>query len=99
MPLYTTSNKIINDPIYGLISMPGGVAYDIINHPWFQRLRRIRQVGLTNYVYPGAIHSRFQHTIGCVHLMQLALDVLEAKGVDITPEEADSTILAILCTI
>jgi len=76
--------------------MPGGVAYDIINHPWFQRLRRIRQVGLTHFVYPGAIHSRFQHTIGCVHLMQLALDVLEAKGVDITSEEADSAILAIL---
>jgi len=76
--------------------MPGGVAYDIINHPWFQRLRRIRQVGLTHFVYPGAIHSRFQHTIGCVHLMQLALDVLKAKDVDITSEEADGAILAIL---
>ena len=96
MPHYTTSNKIKNDPIYGLISMPGGVAYDIINHPWFQRLRRIRQVGLTHFVYPGAIHSRFQHTIGCVHLMQLALDVLKAKDVDITSEEADGAILAIL---
>jgi hypothetical protein len=96
MALYTISNKIINDPVYGLIPIPGGVAFEIVNHPWFQRLSRIRQLGLTHYVYPGAIHTRFQHTLGCVYLMQQALDVLESKGVDITPNEAESAVLAIL---
>lgn len=96
MALYTISNKIVNDPVYGLIPIPGGVAFDIVNHPWFQRLRRIRQLGLTHYVYPGAIHTRFQHTLGCVYLMQQALDVLESKGVAITSSEAQGAVLAIL---
>ncbi len=96
MPRYTTSNKIINDPVYGLIPMPGGIAFDLVNHPWFQRLRHIRQLGLTHYVYPGALHTRFQHTLGSVYLMQLAIDVLESKYIDISPAEADGVILAIL---
>ncbi len=96
MALYKIANKIINDPVYGLIPMPGGVAFDIVNHSWFQRLRRIRQLGLTHFVYPGAIHSRLQHTLGCVYLMQQALDVLDAKDVPISPDEAEGAILAIL---
>lgn len=96
MSLYTISNKIINDPIYGLIPVHGGVAFDIISHPWFQRLRRIQQLGLTSLVYPGAIHTRFQHTLGCVYLMQQAIDQLQAKEVDITPQEAEGAVLAIL---
>jgi len=96
MPLYPSSNKIINDPVYGLIPMPGGLAADVLNHPWFQRLRNIKQLGLTHYVYPGALHTRFQHTLGSVFLTQQAIDVLESKNVDITPHEAESVILAIL---
>lgn len=96
MPIYSNSHKIINDPIYGLIPIPGGVAYEIINHPWFQRLRRIRQLGLTHLVYPGACHTRFQHTLGSVYLLQEALDVLRDKGIDITVDEAEGTVLAIL---
>ena len=96
MSIYQVSGKIINDPIYGLIQMPKGIGYDIINHNWFQRLRRIKQLGLTNMVYPGAEHTRFSHTLGCVYLMQNALDVLYSKGVKIEPEEAEGAILAIL---
>lgn len=96
MSIYPVSSKVINDPIYGLIQMPGGIGFDIINHKWFQRLRRIKQLGLTNLVYPGAEHTRFNHTLGCVYLMQNAIDVLYSKEVHIDPIEAESTILAIL---
>ena len=89
-------NKIFNDPVYGFISVPKGLLLDIIDHPYFQRLRRISQVGLTYYVYPGATHTRFHHTLGAYHLMTEAIDVLRSKGVEITDEEADGVKVAIL---
>ena len=61
--------KIINDPIYGFVTIPDELIHDLINHPIFQRLRRIKQLGLTNLVYPGALHTRFHHAIGAMHLM------------------------------
>ena len=73
--------KIVNDPVYGFIQLPGGIIFDIIQHPAFQRLRRIRQLGFTNLVYPGAEHTRFQHALGAFHLMSKAIIVLQQKGV------------------
>jgi HD superfamily phosphohydrolase len=92
----TNKRKIINDPVYGFISVPGDIIFDIIEHPFFQRLRNIRQLGLTNFVYPGATHTRFQHALGALHLMGSAIETLRAKGVNITPEEGEATLLAIL---
>ncbi len=89
-------NKIFNDPVYGFITIPRGLLLDIIDHPFFQRLRRISQLGLTYYVYPGATHSRFHHTLGAYHLMSQAIDVLRSKDVDITEEEAQAVKIAIL---
>lgn len=80
--------KIINDPVYGIINIPDGLIFEIFEHPDFQRLRRISQVGLTNYVYPGANHTRFHHALGAMHLCIEALETLRIKGVDITKEEA-----------
>ncbi|MCS6990825.1 MAG: HD domain-containing protein [Chitinophagales bacterium] len=88
--------KIINDPLYGLISIPTDLIYDLIAHPWFQRLSRIRQLGMTYLVYPGALHSRLSHALGAMHLMQQALSVLQSKGVTISPHEAEATTAAIL---
>lgn len=88
--------KILNDPVYGFINLPKGVSFQIIEHEYFQRLRRIKQLGLTFYVYPGAIHSRFQHTLGATHLMSEALNTLKSKGVEITDAEYEATLLAIL---
>jgi len=88
--------KIVNDPIYGFISMPSELIFDIIQHPFFQRLRRIKQLGLTSYVYPGATHSRFQHVLGATFLMKQALQVLKDKGVSITDAEEEATLIAIL---
>lgn len=88
--------KIVNDPIYGFINMPSELIFDIIQHPFFQRLRRIKQLGLTSYVYPGATHSRFQHVLGATFLMKQALQVLKDKGVNITDEEEEATLIAIL---
>ncbi len=88
--------KIMNDPVYGLINYPASKVFDIVEHPWFQRLRRIKQLGLTELVYPGARHTRFHHAIGATHLMSLAVDVLRAKGNEITTEEAEGAYLAIL---
>lgn len=88
--------KIINDPVYGFISIPGDLIYDIIEHPWFQRLRNIKQLGLTSFVYPGANHSRFQHCLGALHLMYNALATLKDKDVRITPQEEEATLIAIL---
>ncbi len=88
--------KIINDPIYGFVTLPDDLVYDLINHPIFQRLRRIKQLGLTNLVYPGALHTRFHHAIGAMHLMTEALQVLKSKSVKITDEECRATIIAIL---
>ncbi|MEJ5266503.1 MAG: HD domain-containing protein [Bacteroidales bacterium] len=91
-----TKKKILNDPVYGFINIPGGLLFELIEHPYFQRLRRIKQLGLTYLVFPGAVHTRFQHAIGCMHLINLAIDVLRSKGHNITEEEADGARIAIL---
>ena len=88
--------KIINDPIYGFITIPSELIYDIIAHRYFQRLRRISQMGLSYLVYPGANHTRFHHAIGCLFLMQKAINVLRFKGVEITDDEAEALQIAIL---
>ena len=88
--------KIFNDPVYGFITIPDDFIYSVIEHPWFQRLRRIRQLGLTDYVYPGANHSRFHHALGAMHLMGLAIQSLRNKGHEITDDEALGSHLAIL---
>jgi HD superfamily phosphohydrolase len=88
--------KIINDPVYGFITIKSELLYDIIEHPYFQRLRRIRQLGLTNLVYPGATHTRFQHAIGAMHLMDMALNTIKSKGHVITDEEHEAAMAAIL---
>lgn len=88
--------KIINDPVYGFITIPSELVFDLMEHPIFQRLRRIKQLGLTHYVYPGALHTRFHHALGAMHLMTQAIKVLQQKGVEITQEEADAAIIAIL---
>ncbi len=88
--------KIFNDPVYGFVSVPYGLLLDLVDHPYFQRLRRIRQLGLTPYVYPGALHTRFHHALGALHLTQQAIETLCAKDVPITPEEAQAVCVAIL---
>ncbi len=88
--------KIINDPIYGFINIHSDLIFDLIEHPYFQRLRRIRQLGLTNLVYPGANHTRFQHALGSFHLLSNAIAVLRAKDVMISPEEEEGATIAIL---
>ena len=88
--------KIINDPIYGFIALPSELIFDLIEHPYFQRLRRIKQLGLTNLVYPGALHTRFHHAIGAMYLMGEALETLRFKGIDITDEEEQGAYIAIL---
>lgn len=88
--------KIVNDPVWGFIRLPSELAYDIVSHPYFQRLRRIVQMGLSFYVYPGAVHTRFNHSLGCMHLMQAALDTLRSKGVEITEAEKEAACAAIL---
>ena len=96
MVYLTNKRKIINDPVYGFISIPGDFVFDLIEHPWFQRLRNIKQLGLTSFVYPGATHSRFQHGLGALHLMNLAIATLQSKGVSISPDEEEATLVAIL---
>jgi len=88
--------KIINDPIYGFISIPDEFIFDIIEHPYLQRLRRISQLGLSHLVYPGAVHTRFQHVVGAMHLMGKAIAVLKKKGHRISDEEKRGVLLAIL---
>lgn len=88
--------KIFNDPIYGFISIPNELIYDLIQHPYFQRLRRISQMGLSYLVYPGANHTRFHHALGCMHLMQKAIETLRFKGVAISSEEENALYIAIL---
>jgi HD superfamily phosphohydrolase len=88
--------KIFNDPIYGFITIPNALIYDLIQHPYFQRLRRISQMGLSYLVYPGANHTRFHHALGCMHLMQKAVDVLRFKGIAISDEEESALYIAIL---
>jgi len=88
--------KIINDPVYGFISIPTPLLFDVIEHPYFQRLRRIKQLGLTDFVYPGALHTRFHHALGAMHLMRTTLDHLRARGVAINDTEYEAALLAIL---
>lgn len=89
-------HKILNDPVYGFINMPTGINYTIVEHSWFQRLRHIRQLGLAFYVYPGATHSRFQHSLGAHYLTTLAIEVIRSKGFEITSEESTAVSTAIL---
>ncbi len=88
--------KILNDPVYGFINIPNDLTFDIIEHSYFQRLRRIKQLGLSDFVYPGALHTRFHHALGAMDLMQKALNSLEDKGILISQEERQASILAIL---
>lgn len=88
--------KIFNDPIYGFIGIPSPLIFDLISEPWFQRLRRISQMGLSYLVYPGAHHTRFHHALGSMHLMQLAIQVLRMKKVAISADEEAGLLAAIL---
>ena len=88
--------KIINDPVFGFISIPNEFIYDVLQHPYVQRLNRIRQLGLSYVVYPGAQHSRFLHSIGAMHLMSDAIASLRQKGIEISQAEADGAMVAIL---
>lgn len=88
--------KIINDPVHGFIKIPHEILFDVIEHPYFQRLRRISQTGLLNLIFPGATHTRFHHAIGAMHLMFTALETLKQKGVSISVEEEKGAMLAIL---
>lgn len=88
--------KIFNDPVHGFITIPHDIIFDIIEHPYFQRLRRIQQLGLSHYVYPGANHTRFHHALGAFHLMRQAVNILKVKGHEITPEEECAAQIAIL---
>ncbi|MBS1525508.1 MAG: HD domain-containing protein [Bacteroidetes bacterium] len=88
--------KIINDPVYGFISVRNDLVFDLIEHPYFQRLRYIRQLGMTHLVYPGALHTRFHHALGAMHLMALAIETLRGKGHRITDEEEEAVTVAIL---
>ncbi|MEM9022770.1 MAG: HD domain-containing protein [Bacteroidota bacterium] len=88
--------KIFNDPIYGFISLPYEIIFDLVEHPYFQRLRRISQLGLTSVVYSGAQHTRFHHALGAMHLMGQAIEVIRSKGHDITRDEAKAATIAIL---
>ena len=90
------AGKIITDPVHGFITLPQGVILDLIDHPFFQRLRRIRQLGLTELVYPGANHTRFHHAMGAMHLMGLALETLREKGHAISDEEEEAAKIAVL---
>lgn len=88
--------KIINDPVYGFVTIPSGFIYDLIQHPYLQRLRYIKQVSMTHLVYPGALHTRFQHVVGAMHLMSLAIETLRGKDVSISEKEEEAALAAIL---
>lgn len=88
--------KVFNDPVYGFINVSSDLIFDIIEHPYLQRLRRIRQLGLTDLVYPGALHTRFHHALGAMHLMQNTVDSLRNKGQDISDSECEALLIAIL---
>ena len=93
---HISPTKIINDPVHGFIELPKGIILDLIDDPAFQRLRRIRQMALSYLVYPGAMHTRFSHAIGAMHLTTIALNLLRSKGVEISNEEYEATQIAIL---
>ncbi len=88
--------KIINDPVYGFITIPSELVYDLIQHPYVQRLRYIKQLGMTHLVYPGALHTRFHHALGAMHIMGLAVETIRSKGQAISHEEEEAVIIAIL---
>ena len=88
--------KIINDPVYGFISIPTELVFDLIQHPYFQRLRYIKQLGMTHLVYPGALHTRFHHALGAMYLMGMAIETLRNKGHQISTHEEEAVIIAIL---
>lgn len=92
----TNKLKILNDPIYGFITISSELIFDLLEHPYFQRLRRISQLGLTYLVYPGAYHTRFHHALGAMHLMRQAVDILRRKGHEISAEEEEAVLIAIL---
>ena len=92
----SSNNKIVNDPVWGFIELDSDLHVELIEHPYFQRLRRIKQLGLSSLVYPGANHTRFEHAIGTMHLVRSALDVLKKKGNKITPEEEEAVTAALL---
>ena len=92
----TNRHKILNDPIYGFVTLRHAFTLDILDHPFVQRLRRISQLGLSHLVYPGAVHNRFHHAVGSMFLMQEAIDSLRSKGVEITPQEDEAVCFAIL---
>ncbi len=96
MSILINKRKIINDPVHGFIIIPTPFIFDLLEHPYVQRLRRIKQLGLTSLVYPGATHTRFQHALGAMHLMGLAIENLRQKGTEITEEEAEAVTVAIL---
>ncbi len=89
-------NKIINDPLHGFLTLPTDLIYDVIQHPYFQRLRRIRQLGMSDWVYPGATHTRFHHALGALNLTLQAMQTLKRKGIEILDHEYEATALAIL---
>ncbi|WP_421826778.1 HD domain-containing protein [Larkinella sp.] len=88
--------KILNDPVYGFITIPNELTFDLVEHPYFQRLRRIKQLGLSELVYPGALHTRFHHALGAMHLMGQAIQTLRGKGHRISEPECDAAQIAIL---
>ena len=92
----TNKHKIINDPVFGFLNIPNDLLFDILQHPLVQRLIRIRQLGLSYLVYPGAMHSRFSHSLGAMHLMSEAIASLRGKGVEISESEATGALVAIL---
>ncbi len=97
-PNFNRNNKkkIVNDPIYGFISIPDPMIFDLIEHPYMQRLRRIMQLGMSHLVYPGALHTRFHHALGAMHLMTQAVATIRRKGHEITAEEERAVLIAIL---
>jgi len=88
--------KIFNDPVYGFITIPSELILSLIDHPFFQRLRRIRQLGLSDFVYPGALHTRFHHALGAMHLMSLVLDNLRGRDIPVSDQEYEASQIAIL---
>ena len=92
----SSKKKIINDPIYGFVTIPSGLIFELIEHPYFQRLRRIKQLGLSNLVYPGALHTRFQHVIGAMWLCSQSIEILKSKGIEISDDEETAVCAAVL---
>src|ERR1044071_4599461 len=91
-----TKTLLLNDPIYGFITVKSELILSIIEHPYFQRLRRIRQLGMTHLVYSGAHHTRFHHALGAMHLMMQSIEVIRSKGHEVTEAEAEAAAIAVL---